>query len=91
MARELGIFGGDFQILDAVSLSANEISGADYVMVTLKSPDGKICQLTLNRNLGTWGRWEINHKSLKVMQAPKPGEAKVPKWMDDAGVTPEQL
>ncbi len=94
LSRELNLFGGDFQVMDAVSLSANDISGADYIMVTVRAPDGKICQVTLSRSLGPWSKWEINPTSLNVIEAPQ-GAAnpavKIPKWMDDLGATSGQL
>ncbi len=94
LTKELGLYEGEFEILDVVYLYTDEISGADYILFTLKAPDGRICQITVSRNPFPYAKWEINPASLNVIELPKSlvgSEVKVPKWMRDLEVTPQQL
>ncbi len=94
LTKELGLYAGEFKILDVVYLYTDKISGADYILVTLKAPDGKLCQITVSRNFLPYAKWEVNPKSFSVIEPLEPilgSEVKVPQWMQDLGVTPQQL
>jgi hypothetical protein len=94
LAKELGLYEGEFQILDVVFLYTQELSGADYILVTLRAPNGSLCQITVSRNFLPWARWVLNPKNFSVIEPIKPlidYAIKVPKGMQDLGVTPEQL
>ena len=94
LAKELGLYEGEFQIINAVFLYTEQISGADYILVTLRAPDGNLCQITILRNFLPWAKWEINPKNFSVLEPLEPlidNEASVPRWMQDLGVTAEQL
>lgn len=94
LTKELGLHEGEFQILDAVYLYTNDISGADYILITLKSSDERLCQITVSRNFLPWAKWELNPKSFSVMEPLKPlleSSVVVPKWMQDLGVSAQQL
>lgn len=59
LTKELGLSGGEFVIIDAVFLSTQELSGADYILITLKAYDGRLFQITVSRNSfpGHAGSW----------------------------------
>lgn len=94
LVKELGLYEGEFKMLDVVYLYTDKISGADYILVTLEAPDGKLCQLIVSRSFLPYSKWELNPESFNVIE---PMESiggfteKVPKWMQDLGVTSEQL
>lgn len=94
LTKEMGLYEGEFKILDVVYLYTDEISGADYILVTLEAPNGKLCQLTVSRNFLPYAKWELNPKSFSVIEPLEPllgSEVKVPQWMQDLGVTAQQL
>lgn len=94
LTKELGLYEGEFKILDVVYLYTDKISGADYILVTLRAPDGKLCQITVSRNFLPYAKWELNPKSFSVIEPLQPllgSEVKVPQWMQDLEITPQQL
>lgn len=94
LTKEMGLYEGEFKILDVVYLYTDEITGADYILVTLEAPDGKLCQLTVSRNFLPWSSWQFNQKNLSIVEPPKtvfPSLLAVPQWMQDLGVTAQQL
>lgn len=94
LTKEMGLYEGEFKILDVVYLYTDEISGADYILVTLEAPDGKLCQLTVSRNFLPYAKWELNPKNFSIIEPLEPilgSEVKVPQWMQDLGVTAQQL
>lgn len=66
LVAKLSIFEGEFQILDAVNLNMQAFTGQDYVLLTLRAPDGTICQVAARRN-GTDGAWEFDEKTFQVI------------------------
>lgn len=94
LTKDLGLYTGEFQILDVVSLYTEKITGADYILITLETSDGNLYQITLTRNFLPWAKWEIGSSSFSVIEPLEPlldHGIKVPKWMQDLGVTKEQL
>lgn len=94
LAKDLGLYQGNFEILDVVFLYTGEIAGADYILVTLKAPDGRLCQITVSRISLPFARWELNPKTFSVIEPLKTileSKVEVPRWMQDLGVTDEQL
>lgn len=94
LAKELGLYAEELQILDVVYLYTNDITGADYILVTFNTADGRLCQITVSRNFLPWAKWETDPKSFNIIESPKTileSEFPVPKWMQELGVTAEQL
>lgn len=94
LSKELGLYGQEFEVLDIVYLYTDKISGADYILFTLRSPDGRLCQITVSRKFIPYAKWEINPESLSITEPFKSllgAEVKVPKWMQDLEITPQQL
>lgn len=94
LAKELGLYGGSFEILDVVYLYTNDIIGAEYILVTLKAPDGRLCQITVSRKFVPWAKWKFNSKDFSIIEPLRSlleSQFEFPKWMQDLGVTAEQL
>lgn len=94
LTKELGLYEGEFKILDVVYLYTDKISGADYILVTLEAPDGKLCQITVSRNFLPYAKWELNPKSFSLIEPWEPIlglKVKVPQWMQDLEINPQQL
>jgi hypothetical protein len=94
LTKELGLYEEEFKIIDVIYLYTDQISGADYILVTLQSPDGKLCQLAVSRNLLPYAKWEVDTKTYRVIEPTKPlvsSETKIPQWMQDLEITPEQV
>lgn len=94
LSKELGLYQGNFEVLDAVFLYTDKVSGADYILITFSGPDGKIYQVSVSRKFLPYAKWEIGSQGITVIQPVKPLASpgvEIPKWMRDLGVTPEQL
>jgi len=94
LSKELGLYGDEFKILDVVYLYTDKISGADYVLITFKAPDGNLCQITISRNFLPFAKWQLNPETFNVIEPIPPllgPQTKVPQWMQNLGVTHEQL
>jgi len=94
LARKLGIYEGAFEIIDVVNLDTRDIAGADYILVTLKAPDGKLCQVTLTKQSYPWARWELVQESLTVSELPWSSPSVYianTKWMEDLGITADEV
>lgn len=94
LARQLGIYEGNFQIVDVVNLEAREMTGTDYLLITLRAPDGKLCQIVISRKSLPWAKWEIRTETYKLIESSadktifldNPGS-----WMKELGVTAEDV
>jgi len=94
LTKELGLYEEELKILDVVYLYTDKISGADYILITLRSSDGKLCQLAISRNLLPYAKWTLNTKDYRVIEPTKPlsgPEVKAPQWMQELEITPEQI
>lgn len=92
--KELGLYSGTFEFVDAAFLHTNDLTGADLILVTLRAPDGRLCQLTVSRSSRPGARWQLDREHLKVVEPLTPvleSRQEVPQWMQDLGVTGEQL
>ncbi len=94
IARQLGIYEGEFEILDVVNLELQDIAGTEYLLITLRAPNGDLCQVTIAKELFPWSRWEIVPSSFTAVRIPEAGlrfAFDAPQWMRDLGITPEQV
>ncbi|MFA5090731.1 MAG: hypothetical protein WC510_06890 [Candidatus Omnitrophota bacterium] len=71
LIKRLDIHEGIFEIIDVVNMDTHGISGVDYILVTLKVPGGKICQVTMSKKSSPWARWEIDQSSFSAVELPK--------------------
>jgi len=93
LAKELGIYQGEFEIVDIVNLSTHEIAGSDYILITTRAPDGKLYQVIVSRGSGIGAKWELSSKNLSPVDLPKYDFGfgrDTPNWMKELGITPEQ-
>lgn len=94
LARHMGIYEGEFEVIDVVDLEMRNISGVDYILVTFRAPNGNLCQVTIAKDVFPWAQWEIIPESFSVVELP---EARIrftmdtPQWMQALGITPEQV
>jgi len=94
LARQMGIYEGNFEIIDVVSLEARETAGADYLLVTLRTPDGQLCQVIISRSPLPWAKWEIQPKTFNLLQSPGALAASSDNnkaWMKELGITPQEV
>lgn len=94
IAGQLGIYEGEFEVLDVVNLELQDIAGADYLLVTLRAPNGDLCQVTIVKELFPWARWEIVPASFTVVRIPEAGARfsfDAPQWMRELGITPGEV
>jgi len=93
LTKELGLYEEELKIVDVIYLYTDKISGADYILITLQSPDGKLCQLAVSRNLLPYAKWTLNTKDYRVIEPIKPlssSETKATQWMQELEITPKQ-
>ncbi len=93
LAKELEIYQGEFEIVDIVNLSTHEIAGADYILITLRAPNGNLYQIVVSRKAGPGTKWELNPKNLSLVDLPKYDfgfSKETTQWMKELGITPEQ-
>jgi len=95
LSKKLEIYEGEFEILDIVRLDTNEKIGIDYILLTIKTPNGKLCQVTVFKKSYPWAKWEIDPASFNVVEFPESRhsfDVEVPQWMQDyLEITPEQV
>jgi len=93
LARHLGIYDRNYEIVDVVNLNTRELVGADYILVTLRAPDGRLCQITVSRDRNPWAKWELNPENFEVIEVTESGAAgtQAAVWMRELGITPEQV
>jgi hypothetical protein len=94
LARQLGIYEGKFEIIDVVNLETREMAGADYLLVTLKAPDGKLCQVIVSRKSLPWAKWEIEAGTFNLLEPSAAGAASsdnLKARMKELGVTAEEV
>jgi hypothetical protein len=94
IAGQLGIYQGEFEILDIVNLELQDIAGVDYLLITLRAPNGDLCQVTIAKDLFPWARWEVVPGSFSVVRMPEMRlkfAYEAPQWMRELGITPEQV
>jgi hypothetical protein len=94
LTRQLGVYEGSFEIVDVVNLGTREITGVGYVLVTVKAPNGRLCQITLSKNLYPWAQWEIAAQNTRVQEAPRsllPEPGKDMQCMAELGITPQEV
>ncbi|RKY30683.1 MAG: hypothetical protein DRP74_06485 [Candidatus Omnitrophota bacterium] len=94
LRQEFGLYTTEFEIIDVVFLSTHELSGNDHILVTLKTPDNRLFQVAVSKTFIPWAKWQLDRSGFAVIEPIKPllgYELKVPEWMQELGVTQEQL
>ncbi len=94
LAKKLGIYEGQFEIVDIVNLGTGEIAGIDYILVTIKIAGGKLCQVTLFREANPWARWELDEGSFSIVDLPRPelySYIEKASWLRELGISAAQL
>jgi len=67
LVTKLNIFEGNFEVIDVVNLDVRNFTGSDYVLITLRAPDGRLCQVTAKRQAGRSAQWQFDDKSFSVI------------------------
>jgi hypothetical protein len=93
LSKKLGIYEHDYQIVDVVNLNTREVMGVDYILITLRAPDGRLCQVIVTRNSNPWAKWELDPVNFNVVDIVEPGSlaGQVSQWMQELSITPEQV
>ncbi len=94
LTRQLGVYKGSFEIVDVVNLGTRDITGVEYILVTIKAPGGRLCQVVLSKGLYPWAQWEIAAESSRLKETgnallPDPSADKA--WMRELGVTSQEI
>ncbi|MEI6631058.1 MAG: hypothetical protein WCL25_00380 [bacterium] len=94
LTKQLGSYEGAFEIIEVVNLGTRELAGVDYVVMTIKAPDGKLCQVALAKNAYPWSKWEVVSEHFKVEEPARAlysSYTKDTEWIQALGITPAQL
>ncbi|HTY45177.1 MAG TPA: hypothetical protein VMD52_04205 [Patescibacteria group bacterium] len=93
LSKKLGIYEQDYQVVDVVNLNTREVTGVDYILVTLRAPDGRLCQVIVSRNSNPWAKWELDPVNFNVVDIVEPDSlaGQAPQWMQELSITPEQV
>jgi len=95
LTKQLGTYEGSFEIIEVVNLQTRDISGTEYLLVTLRAPNGKFCQVILSRKSLPWAHWQIESGSLKIVDIPQAEYITTTEkdlvWMKELGVTAEEV
>ena len=67
LVTKLNIFEGNFEVIDVVILAVHNLTGSDYVLITLRAPDGRLCQVTAKRQAGHSAQWQFDDQSFSVI------------------------
>ncbi len=67
LVTKLNIFEGNFEVIDVVNLAVHNLTGSDYVLITLRAPDGRLCQVTAKRQAGRSAQWQFDDQSFSVI------------------------
>jgi hypothetical protein len=94
LARQLAVYEGSFEVVDVVNLDMRDMTGFDYILVTVKAPNGRLYQVTLSKGFYPWAKWEIVAESSRSQEAsspllPDPAENK--KWETGLGITSQEV
>ena len=60
LAQRFGAYGSLVEIVQIVILSTKDITGKDYVLLTLRAPNGKYYQTVISRDAYPWSRWSFD-------------------------------
>lgn len=95
LTKQLGTYEGSFEIIDVVNLQSHDIGATAYLLVTLRAPNGKFCQVIISRKNLPWARWEIEQGSFKVVDIKQAVYVTTNEndliWMKELGITPEEV
>ncbi len=67
LVTKLNIFEGNFEVIDVVNLNARNFTGNDYILITLRTPDGRFCQVMAKRQIGKSTEWQFDEQSFNVV------------------------
>ena len=94
LTKQLGAYDAPFELIEVVNLGTRELAGVEYVVMTVRAPDGKLCQVALAKNSYPWSKWEIVAEHFKVTEPSKnmySVYSEDTKWIEELGITPAQL
>jgi hypothetical protein len=63
LRKQLGIYGGQVEIVQMITLNTRDITGRDYVLVTLRAPNGTYYQTVISKDAQPWSKWEFDPKT----------------------------
>ncbi len=99
LAKKLGIYNGKFEILEIVDLNTASLSGRDYILITLKAADGRLCQVTVSKGIIPWSGWELDQQSFSLVE-PVSGASgfasldlkeETSRWLEEQNIAPEEV
>ncbi len=67
LVTKLNIFEGNFEVIDVVNLNARNFTGSDYILITLRTSDGRLCQVIAKRQVGKSAEWQFDEQSFNVV------------------------
>ena len=67
LTKELGIYEGGFEVVDVARVDAAAIAGIEYLVVTMRAPDGRLCQVAVRKSLKPNAAWELDPSSFSVL------------------------
>jgi hypothetical protein len=99
LAKKLGIYGGKFEIVDIVDLNTAGLSGTDYILITLKAPNGRLCQIAVSKGFAPWSRWELDEESFSVAELTRYDSGfaglnfnkETSQWLESLDITADQV
>lgn len=68
LTKELGIYEGGFEVVDVARVDAAAIAGIEYLVVTMRAPDGRLCQVAVRKSLKPNAAWELDPSSFSVLE-----------------------
>lgn len=67
LVTKLNLFEGNFQVINVMGLNVGNLVGQDYILITMRGPDGKIYQVTARRPTGPRAEWEFDESSFHAV------------------------
>ncbi|MDD5347876.1 MAG: hypothetical protein PHT59_04605 [Candidatus Omnitrophica bacterium] len=67
LVTKLNLFEGNFQVINVMGLNVGNLVGQDFVLITLRGPDGNIYQVTARRSTGARADWEFDEGSFHAV------------------------
>lgn len=95
LTKQMGTYEGSFQIIDVVNLQTRDVGGTEYLLVTLRAPNGKFCQVIVSRKNLPWAQWQVKEESFMFVDIPQAEYVTTDEqdliWMKELGITPEDV
>lgn len=93
LATRLNLYEEGYEIVDVTNLATAAVTGTDYLVVTIRTPDGRYCQIAVSRQSVPWAKWELNPETYQLVDIRQPDSfsAQTPPWMREIGITAAQV